>query len=35
MRAASPWPQPYYNLERPDFAPEWSLRFALTFLFPT
>ena len=26
--------QAYYNVERPDFGPEWSLRFALTFLFP-
>jgi hypothetical protein len=26
--------QAYYNVERPDFGPEWSLRFAITFLFP-
>jgi hypothetical protein len=26
--------QTYYNVERPDFAPDWQLRIALTFLFP-
>ena len=26
--------QGYYNVERPDFGAEWSLRFQVTFLFP-
>jgi hypothetical protein len=26
--------QAYYNVERPDFGPDWQLRIALTFLFP-
>jgi hypothetical protein len=24
----------YYNVERPDFGPEWSVRFQVQFLFP-
>jgi hypothetical protein len=24
----------YYNIERPDFGPDWSLRFVFQFLFP-
>jgi hypothetical protein len=27
--------QTFYNAVRPDFAPEWSLRVQVTFLFPT
>jgi hypothetical protein len=26
--------QAYYNVEAPEFGPDWSLRFAITFLFP-
>jgi hypothetical protein len=26
--------QAYYNVETPQFGPDWSLRFALSFLFP-
>jgi hypothetical protein len=26
--------QAYYNVEKPQFGPEWSLRFAVSFLFP-
>jgi hypothetical protein len=26
--------QVYYNVEKPKFGPEWSLRFALSLLFP-
>jgi hypothetical protein len=26
--------QAYYNVEKPQFGPEWSLRFAMSFLFP-
>jgi hypothetical protein len=27
-------PQAYYNVEHPQFGTEWSLRFAISFLFP-
>jgi hypothetical protein len=26
--------QAYYNVEKPQFGPNWSLRFAISFLFP-
>jgi len=26
--------QAYYNVEKPEFGPDWSLRFAISFLFP-
>jgi hypothetical protein len=26
--------QAYYNVEKPEFGPDWSLRFAVSFLFP-
>jgi hypothetical protein len=26
--------QAYYNVEKPEFGPDWSLRFAIQFLFP-
>jgi hypothetical protein len=26
--------QAYYNVEKPQFGPDWSLRFAISFLFP-
>lgn len=26
--------QAYYNVERPDFAPDWQLRVGISFLFP-
>jgi hypothetical protein len=26
--------QTYYNVITPDFGPEWTLRFQLTFAFP-
>jgi hypothetical protein len=26
--------QAYYNIESPEFGPDWSLRFAISFLFP-
>lgn len=26
--------QAYYNVEKPDFGPDWQLRIALSFLFP-
>jgi hypothetical protein len=26
--------QTYYNVVSPDFGPEWTLRFQLTFVFP-
>jgi len=26
--------QVYYNVERPDFAPDWQLRIGISFLFP-
>jgi hypothetical protein len=26
--------QAYYNVEAPEFGPDWSLRFAISFLFP-
>jgi hypothetical protein len=26
--------QGFYNVEHPQFGPEWSLRFQLQFLFP-
>jgi hypothetical protein len=26
--------QAYYNVEKPQFGPDWSLRFAVSFLFP-
>jgi hypothetical protein len=27
--------QGFYNVERPEFGPDWSIRFQLQFLFPT
>ena len=26
--------QGFYNVDRPEFGPDWSLRFQLQFLFP-
>lgn len=26
--------QTYYNVEHPDFGPDWSLRLQIQFLFP-
>ncbi len=26
--------QAFYNLEKPDFGPEWQLRVQMQFLFP-
>jgi hypothetical protein len=26
--------QAYYNVEKPRFGPDWSLRFVISFLFP-
>ena len=26
--------QAYYNVERPEFGPDWSLRLGVQFLFP-
>jgi hypothetical protein len=26
--------QTFYNVARPDFGPDWSIRFQLQFLFP-
>jgi hypothetical protein len=26
--------QAYYNVEKPEFGPDWSVRFAVQFLFP-
>ena len=26
--------QGFYNVERPEFGPDWPLRFQLQFLFP-
>jgi len=26
--------QAYYNLEKPDFAADWSIRIQMTLLFP-
>jgi hypothetical protein len=25
----------FYNVISPDFGPEWTMRFQLTFVFPT